>query len=90
MLRGPFESLYRAEHVPFRVGDEARQCGATYRVTAVDAGRPTEVEIHFDRSLDDPSIRLLAWRDGRLKALSPPRIGESVEIGWAPGPLGAF
>jgi hypothetical protein len=35
LLRGAFESLYRSQADPFRIGETVRQCGATYRVSAV-------------------------------------------------------
>ncbi|MBX3190958.1 MAG: hypothetical protein KF819_28440 [Labilithrix sp.] len=90
MLQGLFETLYRASDLPVRVGEEARQCGATFRVVAVDDGRPTEVAIQFDAPLDDPRIRLLQWREGNLRALAPPPVGESLDVAWEAGPLGSF
>jgi hypothetical protein len=90
LVREPFETLFRSVDIPFRVGDEARQCGAVYRVTAIEAGRPTEVRVSFDRPLEDPSLRFLAWRSGRLVAAKMPAVGESMEIPWTPGPLGSF
>ena len=90
LLRGPFETLYRSAALPFRVGDEVRQCGATYRVTAVTAGRPSKIDVVFERPLDEPGARILVWKDGALGAFSPPPVGASSEVAWFPGPLGAF
>jgi hypothetical protein len=38
------------------------------------------VRIRFDRSIDDPSLTLLAWRDGRLRRVEPPPLGAAIEI----------
>jgi hypothetical protein len=90
LLRGAFESLFRSQAAPFRVGETAQQCGASYRVSALRDGRPSEVRITFDRPLDDPSIRLLVWKDNRLRQLTPPTQGSSSELPWSAGPLGVF
>jgi hypothetical protein len=90
ILHGPFESVYRSADLPFHVGDEVRQCGATYRVTEVDDGKPRAFEITFDLPLDDPSLRILVWKDGSLTAFVPPAIGDSSDVAWSAGPLGAF
>ncbi len=90
MMQGPFETLYHSAAIPFAVGDETHQCGARFRVTAIDDGKPTEVAVTFDRPLEDPSVRLLVWKDGHLRALNPPREGETVDVPWAAGPLAMF
>jgi hypothetical protein len=90
MVRGAFETLYRAPSDEFRVGDGSTSCGATFRVVAVEDGLPRRVSIHFDRPLEDPSIRILAWKDGRLTALAPPALATGVRIAWSTGPLGLF
>ncbi|HKY34979.1 MAG TPA: hypothetical protein VJN18_03465, partial [Polyangiaceae bacterium] len=90
LLRGAFETLYRARREPLQVGDAAQSCGASFRVLATEQGLPTRVHITFDRPLDDPSIRILVWRNGRLVALQPPAIGASSHIAWSAGPLGLF
>ncbi|MBS2016234.1 MAG: hypothetical protein JST00_25350 [Deltaproteobacteria bacterium] len=90
MLEGPFEALYRSRSDPFRAGDEVRQCNVVYRIVAVDEGRPTEIELTFDTSLDDPSLRLLRWDGARFARLTPPPIGEAMVIPWSKGPLGMF
>ncbi len=41
---------------------------------------PKRVRFRFDRPLDDPSITLLAWRDGRLRRVPPPPVGEAIEV----------
>lgn len=89
--REPFETLFRAMNVPFRVGEESQQCGVRYRVTALDAdARPTEVHVFFDRPLEDPSLRFLVWRDGSLVVAPMPKPGETIDVPWSPGPLGNF
>jgi hypothetical protein len=90
MVRGPFETLYRAPSVGFRVGDTSTACGALFRVSALEHGLPRRVSIRFDRPLEDPSIRILAWRDGRLTALTPPAPGTAVRVPWSAGPLAFF
>jgi hypothetical protein len=90
LLRGAFESLFRSQADPFQIGETVQQCGASYRVSALQDGRPSEVRITFDRPLDDPSIRLLLWKDNRLRQLTPPVQGASAELPWSAGPLGVF
>jgi hypothetical protein len=40
----------------------------------------TRISIRFERSLDDPSLSLLAWRDQRLRRVAPPRLGEATTL----------
>jgi hypothetical protein len=90
MVRGPFETLYRAPSEAFRVGDTSTACGARFRVSAEEHGLPRRVSIRFDRPLEDPSIRFLAWKDGRLRALTPPTPGTTMRVAWSAGPLEFF
>jgi hypothetical protein len=87
MVQGPFETLYRARSVPFRVGDTSISCGATFTVMAVEGGSPTSVSIRFDRPLEDPSIRILVWTGKRLSALTPPTPSSTQLVPWSPGPF---
>jgi hypothetical protein len=50
--------------------------------TVLAAGEhgPSRVRFRFDRSLDDPSLTLLAWHDGRLRRVDPPPVGGTIEI----------
>jgi hypothetical protein len=33
---------------------------------------------------------LLVWRDHQLERFTPPRIGQTVELPWSPGPSGVL
>jgi hypothetical protein len=44
------------------------------------ASGPDRIRIRFDRSIDDPSMTLLGWSDGRLRRVEPPPIGGSIDI----------
>jgi hypothetical protein len=86
LLEGSFDELFRAADQPFEIGATVEQCGATIRVAAVTGGRPARLEVTLRRSLDDPEIVMLVWRDHRLARFTPPRVGETVELPWSPGP----
>ncbi|WP_437496111.1 hypothetical protein [Sorangium sp. So ce1099] len=90
MLTGMFETLYRSPEAPLRVGDAIRQCDATIRVAAVEGGRPTRIEVELGTPLEDPELVLLTWRDGRLRRVAPPAVGEVLELPWSIGPTGFF
>lgn len=61
------------------------------RAEVLQMGRigPSRVEFTFDVPLDDPSLRLLAWGEGRLKAVTPPPVGESILVPWEPTGTGS-
>lgn len=46
---------------------------------ANDVG-PTKIGVTFDRSLDDPALNFLVWRDGGFRHFDMPRVGESVVV----------
>ncbi|HEX3482500.1 MAG TPA: hypothetical protein VHT91_46110 [Kofleriaceae bacterium] len=86
LLDGSFDTLYRSDDRPFAIGDTVEQCGATIRVAALRDGRPSRLEVALRRSLDDPELGWLVWRDHRLERLAMPRVGETVELPWSAGP----
>ncbi|HEX4419399.1 MAG TPA: hypothetical protein VH165_15915 [Kofleriaceae bacterium] len=90
LLAGSFDRLFRDDSRPFALGDQVEQCGATIRVAALRDGHPSRLEVELRRSLDDPELGFLAWRDHRLERFTLPRIGETVELPWSPGPSGAL
>jgi hypothetical protein len=89
-LREPFEGLSRARRLPLRVGDEVRQCGAIIRVAALRDGLPHRLEARLDRPLDDPSLALLAWRDGKIERITPAEVSNGLSIAWSKGPIGGL
>jgi hypothetical protein len=88
MLTGAFETLYRAPSAPIPRGYQVTQCGATIRVAEVEDGKPSRLEVDLGAPLEDPGLALLSWRDGRLRRMALPAIGEAVELPWSPGPIG--
>lgn len=62
-------------------GKVIRLPGLRVTVLSTNAKGPTRVEFKFDRSLADDMYRLLEWRDGRLHLITPPPVGQSVQVG---------
>jgi len=48
--------------------------------TVTADGRPLEVAFHFHQPLEDPALRWLYWKDGRLVEFPLPAIGERVAV----------
>jgi hypothetical protein len=90
MMQGSFERVFRAPSNPFSVGDRVDLDGVSVVVTEVAAGAPREVELTVFPSVDDESVLLLAFRDGKLRRLPRLAIGTSIDIPWSPGPTGLF
>jgi hypothetical protein len=42
--------------------------------------RPRRVEIKFEKSMDDRSVRFVTWRDGSLRPISMPSVGEKISL----------
>jgi hypothetical protein len=87
-LSSDAERMYRAEGVPMDLGDEVVQCGARIAVTALRDGRPTKTAIRLDRAIDDPSLAVLAWQNGRVERVTTGETGSEMLIRWTAGPLG--
>jgi len=88
LLEGPLESLFRPASAPLRVGDRLPLGAWVVQILEEIAGRPTRFAVLFDRSLDDPSLAFLIWKDGALRALAVPRVGERVLVKHELGPMG--
>ena len=69
-----FSRYFGAE--PFTVGDQVELADLTVEIVALDPrGDPSRLEVRFDRSLEDPSLRWLRWADGIYVDWRPPAIG---------------
>jgi hypothetical protein len=88
ILEGAFERVVRSPRDPLRAGDVVKLDGASVRVLADDDGKPTRFAATFDRSLEDPSFAFVIWKDGALRALLLPKIGDEVFVRHEPGPMG--
>jgi hypothetical protein len=74
-------SSVRGVRDPMHAGEVIALTGCRVEVDAVaDGGGPSDVTFTFDRSLDDPSLRWLAWQDGGYVPFAVPPVGEAVEL----------
>ncbi|WP_394820743.1 hypothetical protein [Pendulispora albinea] len=88
LLQGGFETVVRPPSAPLRAGDTVPLGAWTVRIVDDDAGRPKRFSVTFDRPADDPSLAFVTWRDGALRAWTPPPIGQEVTVKHAIGPMG--
>jgi len=85
-----FNSLFRAEDLPFRAGEQVELTGMSVEVIDVDRkGQPTQVLFRFAVSLDDSSLSWLQWNwkkggFGSYSRFNVPAVGEKTYI---PGPF---
>ena len=75
LLDGAWPSVFRARSLPLPRGAVVRTSYMTATVLDDRAGRPTRVSFQFTRSLDDPSLIFLAFRDGGLRRVAMPPVG---------------
>lgn len=81
-----FNSLFRAEDLPFRQGEKVVLSGMSVEVIDVDGeGQPTQVFCRFAVSLDDPSLSWLQWNwkkggFGSYSRFEVPAVGEKTYI----------
>ncbi len=90
MLQGAFDQVFYSPRTRFHEGQRFQVEGLSITVVATKDGAPTEIEARFDLPLDDPSLHLVAWLDGKLRKIPLPREGESLHIDWTPGPYQLF
>lgn len=87
---GGFVGVFRDTRIAMHVGDSMRVGPGRVSVAATKDGAPTRIDFEAESPLDDPRLAFLAWKDGRLRSLRLPAIGESLELAWEPGPSGLF
>lgn len=80
MMATRLESHMRSRGAPIPVGYEVDLNGMRVRVLEVGRFGPTRVEFTFNRSLDDPSIILMAVLDGRLQRVEAPPVGATLRL----------
>ncbi len=88
LMKGGLGALFRGPNSPLKIGDQIALEGMTVRIEALTADqRPRVVVFRFDRTLEDPSLRWLSWRDGVFVPFTPPRLGETIRLPRTVGPL---
>ena len=88
MFRTEFEQLMRTPSRPLRKGDRVELCGMEIAVLEESGGGPTKIGLTVDRSLDDPALNFLVWKDRGMHRFSMPRVGESVVVARGKGLMG--
>jgi hypothetical protein len=86
--RGPIQDMLRSPEHPLRPGSQVPLGELRARTLATGGGTWTRVRLEFLDALDPGKVCLIAWRRGRLEAVSLPDLGETVEIPHEPGPMG--
>jgi len=73
--------MLRSLEKPLRVGDRTALSGVTFEILSLtEDGRPAEVLVRFERSLDDPQLKLLRWGEHEYVPLALPPVGEALEV----------
>jgi hypothetical protein len=81
ILADPLLELYRDRDAPMPVGSRVSLAGLDVEVTALTQdGRVSEARFRFDRSLDDPRLRFLAWDGQGYSRWRPPAPGASARV----------
>jgi hypothetical protein len=70
-----FELLLRSHGDPPRPGTRFETGAFSATVLEIDGSGIRKVRFTSRRSFDDPSYRLLVWKDGRFQRVSPPPVG---------------
>jgi hypothetical protein len=86
--RGPIQDMLRSAEHPLRPGSQIPLGELRVRTLATGGGTWTRVRFEFQENLDPGRVCLIAWRGGRLEAVTLPDLGETVEIAHEPGPMG--
>ena len=72
----------RGAHDPMHAG-EVVTCSPAFGwevVAVAEGGSPSRMTFTFDRSLDDPSMRWMTWKDGGYVPFLPPPVGQAVDL----------
>jgi hypothetical protein len=80
LFDGAWAQCLRAPELPLGRGSVLHTEFMTATVRDDRAGRPTRVEFHFDRPLEDPSLVFLVLRAGRMQRLQMPAIGSEIDL----------
>lgn len=80
MLETEFEGLVRTPRAPFAPGDQVDLDDVMITILETNETGPIRVAFEFDRSIDDPTLHFIQWRDKGLRKAKMPAVGEALEI----------
>lgn len=80
MLEDPVSQLFRSLAEPLRKGDVVELADVRIEVMELAEWGPSRVRYRFARSVDDPSITLLALRGETMVRVNKPAKGQSLPI----------
>jgi len=76
----PLEAVYLSRAASMRAGQSWRTASFEVRALEVADGYATRIELVFPRSLDDARLAFLVEREGVWRRLTPPALGETIEL----------
>jgi hypothetical protein len=80
-LRRPMDALFRGAHHRMPNGHRVELPESVIEVTALTPdGRPAEIVVRCDRSLDHPDFVWVAWREGEYRLIDAPRVHEVLQL----------
>ncbi len=85
---GVFSSPFRSDTHPVEQGYLVKTDSFDLRVERVREGRVERVSMRFPRSIETYPVRFVAWEHGKFAHVSPPPVGQSVDLPWFHGPMG--
>jgi len=75
------QTMLRSVSRAFHVGDRVHLRAAIFEISAITSdGRPAEVRVRFERSLDDPELLLYRWHRNGYVPLAPLLPGHSITL----------
>ncbi len=78
-LQNPASKLMWSPKRPFTAGERIPVGETVFTVRSVTPDRrPLEVDVRFDRSLDEPGYVFEQWIDTRYRPFTPPAVGQTV------------
>ena len=84
-LPSPADRLLASPTRRFATGEAIERPDYVAEIRSVTPeGRPLEVAFRFRVPLEDPRLRWLYWRDGRLREFPLPRVGQTVVVEACP------
>jgi len=80
-LAYPFDNVYRGPAHPMHLGQRVELTNMTVEITDLTAdGRPAEALFRFGVPLEDASLRLLKWEDGKYVPFAIPAVGDTSRL----------